>query len=271
MDKRPIGVFDSGLGGLSTVRAMKKILPNEDIIYFGDTGRVPYGSRSNETIETYAAQDIKFLRTFSCKMIVAACGTVSTVASGLIEKIEEPATGITKPSARAAALATTNNIIGVMGTSATVNSNAFEEEIRKTNPTARVVSVACPMLVSLVENNWISIDDEVANAAVKRYLKPILEAGADTIILGCTHFPILAPIIQKIAGGYVKLIDTGYEEAMYVKEVLRKNDLENDSQHKGNQKFFVSDKTQNFCDVANVLLGEDIEEKCEFIDIFKYI
>ena len=271
MDKRPIGVFDSGLGGLSTVRAMKKILPNEDIVYFGDTGRVPYGSRSNETIETYAAQDIKFLRSFSCKMIVAACGTVSTAASSVIERIQEPATGITKPSAKAAALATKNNIIGVMGTSATVNSNAFEEEIRKTNPNAKVVSVACPMLVSLVENNWIDINDEVANAAVKRYLRPILEAGADTVILGCTHFPILAPIIQKAAGGYVKLIDTGYEEALYVKEVLRKNNLENSPEHIGTQQYFVSDKTQNFCDVANVLLGEDIEDKCSFIDIFKFI
>jgi glutamate racemase len=271
MDKRPIGVFDSGLGGLSTVRAMKKILPNEDIVYFGDTGRVPYGSRSNETIETYAAQDIKFLQSFSCKMIVAACGTVSTVASDILDKIDEPSTGITGPSAKAAALATTNNIIGVMGTSATVKSNAFEEEIRKTNPEAKVISVACPMLVSLVENNWIDIEDEVANAAVKRYLKPILEAGADTVILGCTHFPILAPIIQKIAGGYIKLIDTGFEEAMFVKEVLKKNDIANEPDHKGTQKFFVSDKTQNFCDVANILLGEDIENKCEFIDIFKFI
>ena len=271
MDKRPVGVFDSGLGGLSTVRAMKKILPNEDIVYFGDTGRVPYGSRSNETIETYAAQDIKFLRSFSCKMIVAACGTVSTVASGIIDKIEEPATGITKPSSKAAALATKNNIIGVMGTSATVNSNAFNNEILKTNPNAKVVSVACPMLVSLVENNWIDIDDEVANAAVKRYITPILEAGADTIILGCTHFPILSPIIQKIAGENVTLIDTGYEEALFVKDVLEKNNIQNEASHIGNQKFFVSDKTQNFCDVANVLLGEDIEDKCEFIDIFKYI
>ena len=271
MDKRPVGVFDSGLGGLSTVRAMKKILPNEDIVYFGDTGRVPYGSRSNETIETYAAQDIKFLRTFSCKMIVAACGTVSTAASSIIEKISEPATGITKPSAKAAALATKNNIIGVMGTSATINSNAFNEEIHKTNPNAKTISVACPLLVSLVESNWIDINDEVTNAAVKRYIAPILEEGADTIILGCTHFPILAPIIQKIAGEDVTLIDTGYEEALYVKEVLEKNNLQNDSEHIGTQKFFVSDKTQNFCDVANVLLGEDIEKKCEFIDIFKYI
>ncbi|MBE6740735.1 MAG: glutamate racemase [Ruminococcaceae bacterium] len=271
MDKRPIGVFDSGLGGLSTVRAMKKILPNEDIVYFGDTGRVPYGSRSNETIETYAAQDIKFLETFSCKMIVAACGTVSTTAAHVLDKLSEPATGITKPSAKAAAMATTNNIIGVMGTSATVNSNAFEAEIHKTNPEAKVVSVACPLLVSLVENNWIDIDDEVANATVKRYIKPIIEAGADTIILGCTHFPILAPIIQKVAGGYVKLIDTGYEEAMYVKDVLRKNNLENESTHIGSRKYYVSDKTQNFCSVANILLGEDIESKCEFIDIFKYI
>lgn len=271
MDKRPIGVFDSGLGGLSTVRAMKKILPNEDIIYFGDTGRVPYGTRSNETVETYAAQDIKFLRSFSCKMIVAACGTVSTAASGVIEKINEPATGITKPSAKSAALATKNNIIGVMGTSATINSGAFDDEIHRHNSNIKIISVACPLLVSLVESNWIDIDDEVTNAAVKRYLKPILDAGADTIILGCTHFPILAPIIQKIAGNSVVLIDTGLEEAKYVKEVLENNNLKNDDNHIGTQRFFVSDKAQNFCDVANILLGDDIGDKCEFVDIFKVI
>ena len=271
MDKRPIGVFDSGLGGLSTVRAMKKILPSEDIVYFGDTGRVPYGSRSNETIETYAAQDIKFLRTFSCKMIVAACGTVSTAASETIEKISEPSTGIAKPSAKAAAKATKNNIIGVMGTNATINSNAFDKEINKINPEAKVVSVACPLLVSLVESNWIDIDDEVTNAAVKRYIKPIIEAGADTIILGCTHFPILAPIIQRAAGEDVQLIDTGFEEALYVKEVLENNGIENSNNHIGTQRFFVSDKTQNFCEVANILLGEDIESKCKFVDIFKFI
>lgn len=271
MDKRPIGVFDSGLGGLSTVRAMKKLLPNEDIVYFGDTGRVPYGTRSNETVETYAAQDIKFLRSFSCKMIVAACGTVSTAAAHVISSISEPSTGITKPSAKAAVNATKSKVIGVMGTSATVNSGAFDDEIHALDSDIKVVSVSCPLLVSLVENNWINIDDEVTNAAVKRYIAPIIEAGADAVILGCTHFPILAPIIQKVAGDGVMLIDSGLEEARFVKDVLEQNGMQNDGAHTGTQRFYVSDKTQNFCDVASVLMGEDISDKCEFIDIFKVI
>lgn len=271
MDRRPIGVFDSGLGGLSTVRAMKKLLPNEDIVYFGDTGRVPYGTRSNETIETYTAQDIKFLRTFGCKMIVVACGTVSTVAADTIERIKEPAAGIAKPSAKAAAAATKNRIVGVIGTSATVNSGAFDSELHKIDKDIQIVSNACPLLVSLVENNWIDIDDEVTNAAVRRYLKPITDRGADTIILGCTHFPLLAPIIQKIAGEQVTLIDTGLEEARFVKSVLEEKDIKNSDTHIGKQSFFVSDKTQDFCKAANILLGEDISGRCEFIDIFKVI
>lgn len=271
MDQRPIGIFDSGLGGLSTVRAMKKILPNEDIVYFGDTGRVPYGTRSNETIETYTAQDIKFLRTFDCKMIVVACGTVSTVAEKTIESLSEPATGIAKPSARAAVNASKNGKIGVMGTSATINSGAFDKEILKLNPNAEVTSVACPMLIPLVENNWIDIDDEITNGAVRRYIDPVLAKGVDTLILGCTHFPILAPIIQKIAGDNVTLIDTGLEEARYVKSVLEEKDMCNSPEHTSIQKFYVSDKAQNFCNVANALLGESIDDRCEFIDIFKVI
>lgn len=271
MDKRPIGIFDSGLGGLSTVRAMKRILPNEDIVYFGDTGRVPYGTRSNETIETYTAQDIKFLRTFDCKMIVVACGTVSTVAADTIENLSEPATGIAKPSARAAVMATKNNKIGVIGTSATINSKAFDDEIHRLNADIKVSSVACPLLVSLVENNWIDVDDEITTGAVRRYIQPMLDEGIDTLILGCTHFPILAPIIQKVAGEDVTLIDTGLEEARYVDSVLSEKNMKNADDHIGEQRFYVSDKAQNFCDVANTLLGEDINDKCEFIDIFKVI
>lgn len=271
MDKRPIGIFDSGLGGLSTVRAMKKLLPNEDIVYFGDTGRVPYGTRSNETIETYTAQDIKFLRSFDCKMIVVACGTVSTVSAQIIDELEEPSTGIAKPSAKAAAMATKNKVVGLMATSATVNSKIFEKELQKLDSDIKVVSTACPLLVSLVESNWIDKDDEVTTLAVKRYLEDIQSAGADTIILGCTHFPILAPIVQKLVGDSVTLIDSGLEEARYVKEVLEEKNIANKENHIGNQRFFVSDKTQNFCTVANILLGEDIGNKCEFVDIFKVI
>ncbi|MCR5208032.1 MAG: glutamate racemase, partial [Eubacterium sp.] len=262
---------DSGLGGLSTVRAIKSLMPNEDIVYFGDTGRVPYGTRSNETIETYTAQDIKFLERHSCKMIVVACGTVSTVASGIIDKLSEPATGIAKPSAAAAAKATKNGKIGIMGTSATVNSGVFESEIRRINPEAETVAVACPLLVSLVENNWIAEDDEVTLAAVKRYLKPITDAGCDTVILGCTHFPLLIPIISKITGEGVMLIDSGLEEAKHVKRVLEENSIENSASRKGEYKYFVSDRPQNFYTAANTLLGEDISAECEFVDIFKFI
>ena len=271
MDKSPVGVFDSGLGGLSTVRALKSILPNEDIVYFGDTGRVPYGTRSNETIESYTAQDIKFLRAFNCKMIVVACGTVSSVAESLIDRLELPATGIVRPSARAAAEATKNGKVGIMGTSATINSGAFDRELHRLKADIEIKAVACPLLVSLVESSWIDVDDEVTNAAVKRYIAPILEAGADTIILGCTHFPLLAPIIQKLAGDDVTLIDSGLEEAKYVKEVLENNGLANDISHKGEHRFFVSDKPQNFFTAANTLLGEDISDRCEFVDIFRYI
>lgn len=271
MNQSPIGVFDSGLGGLSTVRALKKLLPHEDIVYFGDTGRVPYGTRSNETIETYSAQDIKFLQTFGCKMIVVACGTVSTVSASLIEQLKEPATGIAKPSAKAAALATKNGKIGIMGTSATINSGAFDREIHRYNPDFTITSVPCPLLVSLVEANWIDVEDEVTNAAVKRYLQPILAADADTIILGCTHFPLLAPIVQKIAGEHVTLIDSGLEEARHVRAVLEAQNLTNSDNHIGTQRYFVSDRTQNFSVAAGALLGEDISNRCEFVDILKFI
>ncbi len=269
MDNRPIGIFDSGLGGLSTVRALKQILKNENIVYFGDTGRVPYGTRSNETIETYAAQDIKFLQTFSCKMVVVACGTVSTVASEMIKSLNEYSTGIVLPSVKAAVEATKNNVIGVMGTSATINSNAFKNEIEKLNSDVKTVGVACPLLVNLVENNWI--DDKITKDVCEKYLDEIIKSGADTIILGCTHFPILQNVIKEIVGKKVTLIDTGLEEAKYVKDVLTKNNMLNESQNGGEIKYFVSDKTQNFSTVASTLLGEDISESSSFIDILKVI
>ena len=158
-----------------------------------------------------------------------------------------------------------------MGTSATINSGAFDKEIHKINPDASITSVACPLLVPLVENNWISPDDEITTAVVKRYLEPIIKSGADTVIMGCTHFPILAPIIQKVMGDSVVLVDTGLEEAKYVKEALRLNDIENDKDPIGEHRYFVSDKIDGFCNVANILLGEDISNKCSYVDIFKVI
>lgn len=267
MDKRPIGVFDSGLGGLSAVKAILKELPEEDIIYFGDTQRVPYGSRSEKTIEAYAKSDIELLEQFDCKLIMAACGTVSSVAVNATSAIKEPFVGVVKPAARAAAKATKNNKIGVMATFATIKSKAYTNEIQKINPDIEVFGVACPVLVSLVENNWIDEDDSISREIIKRYLAPLLEEGVDTIILGCTHFPHLAPIIQEVCGDGIRLVDNGYEAVLEAKRILQETGLANDKNHKGAAKYFVSDKTQNFSMIANTLLGVDISDKVSLKEI----
>lgn len=267
MDKRPIGIFDSGLGGLSAVKAMFKHLPNEDIIYFGDTGRVPYGTRSEKIIEQYAQEDIAFLEKFGCKLIIAACGTVSSVAKNAVSKVREPFVEVVTPAAHAAALATKNNRIGVMGTSATINSSSFVKAIGKINPGITVTGVSCPLLVSLVENNSIDEDNRLAEEMIKRYIKPLLENEVDTIIMGCTHFPHLAPVIEKVAGKDVTLIDTGYEAVMQAKSILEKNGALNDSTHQGSAEYYITDKTQGFSDTAHTLLGMDISDRAHFVDL----
>lgn len=267
MDKRPIGIFDSGLGGLSAVKAALKHLPNEDIIYFGDTGRVPYGTRSEKTIELYAKEDIAFLEKFGCKLIMAACGTVSSVAKDAISKVKEPFVGVVAPAAAAAVQATKNGRIGIMGTSATINSGAFVKAIGNLNPDIKVSGVSCPLLVSLVENNWIDTDNQIALEITRRYLKPLMDDGVDTIILGCTHFPHLAPVIAKVVGDEVALIDTGYEAVMQAKAILDEKKLSNDSTHRGEAAYYISDKTQNFSHIANTLLGTDISDRASFIDL----
>lgn len=267
MDKRPIGIFDSGLGGLSAVRAALEYLPNEDIIYFGDTGRVPYGTRSEKIITQYASEDIAFLEKFDCKLIMAACGTVSSVAKDAISLVKEPFVGVVTPAAAAAVRATKNNKIGVMGTSATINSGAFVNAIYSINPDAEVSGVSCPLLVSLVENNWIDEDNEIALEIIRRYIRPLMDNEVDTIILGCTHFPHLAPIIAKVAGERVTLIDTGYEAVMQAKAILDEKNLANDNSHLGKAEYYITDKTQNFSHIANTLLGTDISDCASFVDL----
>lgn len=267
MDTRPIGIFDSGLGGLSAVKAVLSNLPNEDIIYFGDTQRVPYGSRSEKTIEAFARDDIAFLEQFNCKLIMAACGTVSSVAVNATSKIKEPFVGVVKPSCEAAVKATKNNKIGVMATAASINSGAYGREISKLSPYTEVSGVSCPVLVTLVENNWIDEDNYISKEIIARYLKPLLDDGVDTIILGCTHFPHLAPIIQSVVGEGVTLIDSGYEAVMQAKKILDENGLANDQSHKGTAKYYVSDKTQNFSAIAKTLLGTDISDNVIFKEL----
>lgn len=257
MDQRPIGIFDSGLGGLTAFKELETLLPEENIVYFGDTGRVPYGTRSFEIIEKYARQDMRFLQGQNVKLIIAACGTVSSVAPHVGMESPLPFIGVVEPAAKAAAAATKNGKIGVIGTTATIKSGAFEHVIHCAMPDAEVISKNCPMFVPLVENGWFGRDDEIANLAVERYLAPLADSGIDTLILGCTHFPILWDNIRHVMGESVTLINTGLEAAREAAALLRKSDALNGSGSPGVRRFFVSDTAEGFAKTASIFLGRD--------------
>ncbi len=266
MDNHPIGVFDSGLGGLTAVRRLQELLPHEDIVYFGDTGRVPYGTRSEETIRRYAREDCQLLLDRDVKFIIAACGTVSSVALDILRSLPVPAIGVVEATAKAAVSATRNKRIGIIGTAATVRSRSFEKAILALDETVFVTAEACPMFVSLVEAGWIDPADDVAIAMVRRYMAPIKAAGVDTLILGCTHFPLLAPTIQAELGDGVTLIDSGRETAIHCAAVLAEhNALANNKE--GQCRFFVSDRPDGFTRTAEIFLGRSVSEEVESISL----
>ncbi len=266
-----IGVFDSGLGGLTAVKEFSRVLPNEKIIYFGDTGRVPYGTRSRDTIKKYSLQDAAFLLSHNVKMIVAACGTVSSVSGDLLEeRLPVPYTGVVNPTAFAAANATKNGRIGVIGTAATVGSHSYKNRIKKLSPDAEVFEQACPLFVSLVENGIVRRDDQIARLVVIRYLSELKEKGVDTLILGCTHFPLLREAIGDFMGDNVTLIDSGSETAAYAAKVLREQDLLTDDTVPKAPSFFVSDTPDGFEQVAGLFLGRGMEHSVTQIDIEQY-
>ena len=263
MDPRPIGVFDSGLGGLTVVRQLLQRLPNEDIVYFGDTGRIPYGTRSPQTIAEYARQDCRFLEKQDVKMIIAACGTVSSVAAPVLQQACVPAFGVVEPTAAAAAAATRNGRIGILGTSATIRSGAFEKQLHALLPQAQLVTQACPLFVSLVESGWITRDNEATVATAKRYLQPMIEQQVDTLILGCTHFPLLSDVLQSILGNDVTLIDSGAACADYCARLLTERQMSSPNQKDGEQHFFVSDRPEDFSAVAQMFLGREIGSRVQ--------
>ncbi len=267
MNNKCIGVFDSGLGGLSAVKEIMDILPGESLIYFGDTGRVPYGTRSEDTIIKYSKSDIRFLKSHDVKLIVVACGTVSSVALPLIkDDLDIPIIGVVEAASDAAVRATKNNRIGIIGTSGTINSGAYEKQILKSNPEIKTFSKACPLFVPLVENGHF--DTKVARLVVEEYLVPIRENKVDTLILGCTHYPLLKKVIGEFMGDEVTLIDSGAEIAKSIKtnysHLLREN-----SQN-GEYKYFVSDDVENFTSLASSFLKRDINGQVVKIDIEKY-
>lgn len=258
-DSRAIGIFDSGLGGLTVAREIIKRLPKEDIVYFGDTGRVPYGTRSKETIRKYAAEDENFLLSHSVKLIVAACGTVSSVTQNT-DSLPVPFFEMITHAALAAVKATKTKKIGAIGTPATIKSGSHKNAILKLMPEAEVTAASCSLFVPLVEEGWFSSDDIVVSETVKRYLEPIIKAECDTLILGCTHYPVLEDVIRSVLGENVTLINPGTAVAEAVKEYLDKTDSKTEKHTAGEHNFYVSDKPDSFKNLASVLLGEEIDE-----------
>lgn len=268
MDNRPIGVFDSGVGGLSVVKELIKILPCEDIVYFGDTGRVPYGTRSKETIQRYVRQDMDFLLGHDVKMVVAACGTASSVMTEeMIKALPVPYTGVILPAAQAACAASPQGHIGVIGTSATVRSGSFRRAVRSIRPDAQVVGSACPLFVPLVENGYIEEDNQVTRLVAQKYLEPIAREGVDTLILGCTHFPLLYNLINDLLEYKVTLVDSGRETARYVCNFLSESGMLTERTESGNRQYFVSDQTDGFTATAELFLGMPVRENATYVSL----
>ena len=252
-----VGVFDSGIGGLTVVKRINSFLPNEGIVYFGDTARVPYGSKSNSTVIEYALQDAKFLISKNVKMIVAACNTASSVAlESLRESYKVPVIGMIEPGAKMALENTVNGKIGVIGTNSTIRNKAYSEEIKKLDRKIKVFEKACPLFVPLAEEGWI--DHKATYEVAEEYLAELRTAGIDTLILGCTHYPILAGVIQKVMGNSVKLIDSGTAASLIVEEYLEGRNLRSQSAVQGNSEYYVSDLPVKFKEVAQRFLGKKI-------------
>lgn len=267
MDSRPIGVFDSGLGGLTVVRQLLRELPGEDICYFGDTGRVPYGTRGREIIEKYARQDCRFLMGMDVKMIIAACGTVSSTAPHVLAGLPLPAIGVVEAAADAAAGATRSGRIGVIGTPATIRSDAFRRRLEQIDPSLRIFQQACPLFVPLVENGWIDREDPVTRLTARRYLEPLAQQKIDTLILGCTHFPLLTEIISDIMGDGVVLIDAGREAAVACARRLEETGSLNRAGRVGCCRFYVSDRPVDFSRMAAMFLGREMDGEVETVQL----
>ncbi len=254
-DNNPIGVFDSGLGGLTVLAQIKQEMPSENLVYFGDTARVPYGTKSPDTVIRYSMEIASFLVSLGVKIIVVACNTASSSAvDELREKLAVPVIGVIRPGAETAVKTTVNGKIGIIGTAATIASGTYERTIREIMPEARIFSGACPLFVPLAEEGWH--DNEVAEKTAQIYLSPIRNMGIDTLILGCTHYPVLKGIISKVVGPEVKLVDSAVCASLMVREVLTEAGLLSDGCRMPEYRYFVSDESQRFKSVGELFLKE---------------
>lgn len=257
LQKRPIGVFDSGLGGLTVVNQLMKHLPGESIIYFGDTARVPYGSKSTLTIQKFSQQIAGFLQNQGVKLIVVACNTASSVA---LDQVKEsgsvPVIDVIEPGARAALRKSVSRRIGIIGTTATISAGKYETILKTLEKNVAVFSQACPLFVPLVEEGWI--ESPVTEQVARIYLNPLMQNRIDSLILGCTHYPIIKDTIKKIVDGNVQIIDSAIETAVKVRETLASHHLLNDAKADPEHLFYVSDFPRKFEEIARRLLGQPL-------------
>ncbi len=264
MSDNPIGIFDSGLGGLTVLSQIKKELPSESLVYFGDTARVPYGTKSPDTVRRYAMEIASFLVSLNVKMIVVACNTASAVAVDMLrENFSIPVLGVIEPGAQAAVNATTNGKIGIIGTTATISSGTYEKVIKTLMPESSTFSSACPLFVPLAEEGWHS--NEVAHKTAEIYLSPLRNMNIDTLILGCTHYPPLKNVISNVMGEGVELVDSALCTSVKVKEILREKNLLCKKQNKTEHRFFVSDESQRFKSVGELFLNEPLSHVVRII------
>ncbi len=253
--QKAIGIFDSGIGGLTVLKEIVAKLPQENIIYLGDTARVPYGIRSPETVTRYSFENTNFLLSQEIKMLVIACNTASAISLEAVKKeYPLPVIGVLEPGARAAVAVTTTRTVGVIGTEATIGSGAYEKAIKRLAPDVTVHSLACPLFVSLAEEGWT--DNDVAVLVAEKYLSPLRGLGIDTLVLGCTHYPLLKSVIARAIGSEINLIDSATETAKEVAEVLEKLKWKGNGQGQGIRKFYVTDSPSRFEKIGKHFLAD---------------
>lgn len=265
MNSNPIGVFDSGIGGLTVVKEIIKELPNESILYVGDTARIPYGTRSKEVIKKFALELTHYLLKRKVKFLVVACNTISATCLDAIKQISPvPVLGVIKSAASEAALKTETDVIGIIGTQATISSKSYEKEIKKNNPKVKIIAQACPLFVPLAEEGLIN--DKATQLIAEKYLKPFKDAKVDILVLGCTHYPILKKVIQKVMGKTVVLIDSAKPTSFRLKEILEKENLLN-VKAKAKYEFYVTDAPERVFKVAATFLGYNLNGRLKKIDL----
>lgn len=267
MDTRPIGVFDSGVGGLTVVKQIMKVMPHENIVYFGDTARLPYGSKSRDAVTRFSRQNVRFLQSKDVKAIIIACNTASSNSLDTLKgEFDVPLFGVVVPGVEAAVHATKNKKVGVIGTAATVRSGAYERLIQEKDAEIQVFSKACPLFVPLAEEGWT--DNNVARQAAANYLEELLQTGIDSLVLGCTHYPLLKRCIGTTVGDSIKLVDPAKATAKRVKDYLEAHSLLNASAAEGSRHFYLSDSTNTFQFLCQKALKH--EYQAEIIDIERF-